>query len=240
MTTPQTNAITFADLMTTAAKCGTEEGLGKDGQIKFMLKVAEAAFHGTIDVDPDKHGKGINDATKLTEAYVKARSGATIFDAKVMKQRVAIAKTNTMIKLGMWPKGGPGEPLTCLNTLMTLRQKLRQKPENAKRLNDAADTALRYARVQLKRDQVVGATELETFCFKPVPDIRTAEEILDSIRKGLTALRDGKAAHGLALDNSQEVQDMVKLANKRMKAIAVAKAPQSGMATPSKQSATTP
>lgn len=232
------NIMTFAEVLAAATDLGEQAGKGKDTQIKFLLKTTEAAFHGAIDLDDDKHGQGVNDATKLAEAYVKAQTGATIFDAKAPNQRKTISCVNTMIKLGMWPKGGPGEPLQTLNDLITIRQKLRQKPENAKRLDDAANTALRYARTQLKRDTVLSKAELEGLCFKPTQEIKTAEEVLESIRKAATALRDGKASHGHALDNSQEVQDIVKLCTKRLKAVAVAKAPQSGMATPSKQSTT--
>src|SRR4029077_2273718 len=138
----------------------------------------------------------------------------------------------------MWPHGGPGEPLQQANNLISKRQTLRKKPENAKLLNDAADTLLRWGRALMKRQTLFPDHELEQFIWKPTPEAKNAEEVLDGVRKTLRALRDGKAAKGHALDNSKEIEDMIKLADKRMKAIAVAKGVQSGAATPSKASTT--
>lgn len=80
-----------------------------------------------------------------------------------------------MIKLGMWPKGGPGEPLSTLNSLMTLRDKLRKDNSFVKRIEDPTNCMLRFARAQLKRDSVIDVTELQEFCLKRDPEIRTAE-----------------------------------------------------------------
>ena len=217
------NKPTFDDLLKVANDLGVQAGQGRDVQIKFLLKVAEAAFLGTIDLDKDKHGTDKDDATRLTEEYVKAQGSATMFDAKAPNQRKTISCTRTMIKLGMWPKGGVGEPLGTLNNLIALRQKLRSNPANSKKLDDAANTALRYARAQLKRDQLIDTAGLQEFCFKAERDERTPEEILESIRKSAMALRDGKAAHGTAMDDSDEVKSIITNCTKRLTAIASVK-----------------
>ena len=232
------NKPTFADMLAKVKDLGEQAGRGVDTQIKFFLAVTESAFLNVIDLDPDKHGKGIDDATKLSDEYSKAQSGASIFSTKAVKKTISCTKLG--IRLGMWTKGGPGEPLSTLNSLMTMWRKLRADPANKGQLVDAFNTATKFAREQLKRPTLIGDAELRGFCYKPGTETKTAEEVLDAIRKTLRALRDGKASKGTALDNSPEINDMIKAADKRMRAIATAKAPQSGMATASKVSTTAP
>ena len=213
------------------------KGGKKEVQIKHFLKVTELAFLNVIDLDPDKHGKGIDDAAKLADEFSKAQSGASIFSTKAAEKTISTTKLG--IRLGMFTKGGPGEPLSTLNTLITLWRKERSKPENKGQMLDAANTAHKFAREQLKRPTMIGDAELRGFCFKTTQETKTAEEVLDDLCKGLHKLFTGKAAKGNALDNSPEVEAAIKQLDKRMKAIAVAKAPQSGMATPSKVSTAT-
>jgi ribosomal protein L30/L7E len=199
-----------------AADLGKQAGMGRDVQIKFDLKVLEAAFTGHLDLQVDKHAKDVDDATKLSEAYVKAQGSATVFDATAGNQRKLISTTRKMIKLGTWPKGGQGEPMQTVNNLMTLRQKLRQDPRNSKKLDDAHNTLMRFATQQIKRDQVIPDTELPAFCHKPVSDIRSAEEVLESIRKTANNLRLGKVSNCADLDNSAEVQAIIHACTKRI------------------------
>lgn len=222
-TTPTANTISFADMLVVAADLGKQAGQGKDVQIKFDLKVLEAAFHGSLDLDPNKHGADTDDATKLSEAYARAQNSAVIFDAKAGNQRKLISNVRKGIKLGMWPKGGPGEPLQTVNTLISMRQKLRQDPANAKKLDDAHNTLMRYATTQLKRDHVLDESELRTFCFKAIPEARDGAEVIEAVRKTLNNLKVGKINNCPDLDNSQEVQDMIRLCTKRLVAIAKAK-----------------
>ncbi len=237
-TPTNSNKPTFTDVLAKVKDLGEQAGKGVDVQIKHFLVVVENAFLNVIDLDPDKHGKGIDDATKLADEYSKAQSGATIFSTKAAKKTISTTKLG--IRLGMFTKGGPGEPLNTLNNLLTLWRKERAKPENKGQMVDAVNAAHKFARDQLKRPTMIGDAELRGYCFKPAADTKTAEEVLDAIRKTLRALRDGKASKGTALDNAPEIVEMIKQADKRMKAIATAKAPQSGMATPSKVSTTAP
>lgn len=226
MTTLQSqtsNSPTFQSLLDDATELGKQAGLGKDTQIKFYLKVFEAGFHGKIDLDSNKHGTDVDDATKLTEAYVKAQTSALVFDAKAPNQRKAISCVRTCIKGGMWPKGGSGEPLATVNNLMAARQKYRADPANAKKLDDAANTLLRYLRQQIRRDHLIAGNELTKMCFKKEHELATAEDILQSIRKQATALLDGTASHSTATDNSAEVLAIKNACTKRLADIAVAK-----------------
>ena len=139
-----------------------------------------------INLNPDKHGKGIDDATKLADEYSKAQSGATIFSTKAAKKTISTTKLG--IRLGLFTKGGPGEPLNTLNNLLTLWRKERAKPENKGQMVDAVNAAHKFARDQLKRPTMITDAELRGYCFKPAVDTKTAEEVLDAIRKTLRAL----------------------------------------------------
>lgn len=235
---PSSNTLTLAGMLVIADDLGKQAAMGVDVQIKFDLKVLEASFHGSIDLDVNKHGNEIDDATKLSEAYWRGRNGAAVFDVKAGNQRKLISTTRKAIKLGMWPKGGPGEPLQTVNNLITIRQKIRRDPANAKRLDDAHNTFMRFATAQLKRDQVIGDAELPEFCYKPDKDEATIEDVIESTRKRFQKLRDGKLNHGL-LDNSAPVLEIIRQCTKRLSEIAKAKGVQAGTATPSKASTTT-
>ena len=214
------NILTFIDMLELAKQTGIDEATGKDGQPRYLLKIVEAAFVGALDNDANKHGTGIGDAQKLTEAYVKARAGANIFDAKALAGRVAINRTRTMIKLGMWPKGGPGEPLSTLNSLMTLRDKLRKDNSFIKRIEDPTNCMLRFARAQLKRDSVIDMAELQEFCLKREPEARSAEDFWEQVRRTGRQLAEGKLANCPEQDNSDEMKTLLRVATKRLTEIA--------------------
>jgi len=214
-----TNGLSFADLTTIAQDLGAQAGQGKDTQIKMLMKLVEGGYHSAIDSDRNKHGQDMDDATKLAETYVKAQTGATVFDAKAPNQRKLISCFRTCIKLGQWPKGGPGEPLGTMNNLMSQRQKLRQNPATAKKVDDAANTLLKYARQQLKSDQLIPDDQLNEMCFRKTPELRTAEEIVESLRKQLRQLHEGKAANNTALDNSKHVKDAINALSRRLEEI---------------------
>ena len=223
MTTPNSNTVSLSDILEIARQIGADEAKGKDGQPRYLLKVAEAAFVGALDNDRSKHGTGIDDAQKLTETYVTARTGANIFDAKALNSRVAINRTRTMIKLGMWPKGGPGEPLSTLNSLMTLRDKLRKDNSFVKRIEDPTNCMLRFARAQLKRDSVIDMAELQEFCLKRDPEPRSAEDFWEQVRRTGRQLAEGKLANCPEQDNSDEMKTLLRIAIKRLTEIAKAR-----------------
>jgi hypothetical protein len=212
--------MTFEIVKAAAVELGEMAGKGKDTQIKMLLKVVEGAFHGSVDLQENKHGTEIDDCTMLAEAYVTAQSKAVVFDAKAPNQRKLISTFRTCTKLGQWPKGGNGEPLGTVNNLITMRQKLRAIPGEIKKLDDAANTLMRYARAQLKRDQLIDDKEFKTFCYKKDGTLQTPEQIIEGCRKQLISLKDGKAASGTAQDASNDVRDAIKSLTERLKKIA--------------------
>jgi len=223
-----TNKITFSDLMQTAADLGAEAGKGRDTQIKFLLKAVEGSYHGALDLTANKHGHEIDDATKLSEAYVKGQQGAVVFDAKAPNQRKLISTVRTSVRLGGWTKGGHGEPLATVNNLMTMRQNMKKIPAEAKRIDDAANVLLKYARAQLKRDTLIDDAQLKEFCYKPGKNLLTGEAIIENITKQLDKLINGQAQQGTAQDNSPEILNARQELRNRLSAIAKARAAANG------------
>jgi hypothetical protein len=221
-TTPPSNKMDLASLLAKATELGEQAGKGKDTQIKFLLSCCEGGYHNAVDLVASKHGTDIDDATKLAETYVAAQGTTTVFDAKAANQRKLVSTLRTSIKLGQWPKGGNGEPMATVNNLLAHRQTLRKQPQNAKKLDDAANTFLRYARAQLKRDQLIDGDELKGFVFKKVPDAQTVTEALESIRNSLNKMLKGTRKDGLQ-DNSNEVRVAAQKITDRL--VAIAKAP---------------
>lgn len=197
------NVISFPDLLQAAQDLGAQAGAGTDTQVKFLLKCVEGGYHNALDLKSNKHGTGIDDAVRLGETYTKARQGAVVFDAKADHSAKLVSCLRTSIKLGAWPKGGNGEPLATVNNLMTIRQNLRKNPAEAKKLDDAANTLLKYARAQLKRDQLITDDELKQMCYKKQADSKTVEELVEAAKKALDKLIDGTAANGTAQCNTQ-------------------------------------
>lgn len=224
-----TNAPTFTELLAAVTDLGEQAGKGKDVQIKFDLKVMEAAYAGSLSLDANKHGKDADDATKLSEAYWKAQQGAVVFDAKADNQRKTISTTRKMIKLGSCPKWGVGEPMGRVNDLMTMRQSLKKKNQ---KVDDAHNTLMRFATAQLKLDTLMDDNMLQTFCLKRVVEARTAEEVLEALRKTANNLKEGKVSNCPDMDSSAEVQSIINACTKRLAAIAKARGPQGGTTTP--------
>jgi hypothetical protein len=218
--TPATNKLTLDSLMQKATELGEQAGKGRDTQIKFLLSCCEGGYHNAIDLIANKHGGDVDDATRLAEAYVKAQGTATVFDAKAPNQRKLISTLRTSIKLGQWPKGGVGEPLATVNNLMAHRQKLRKDPTICKKLDDAANVFLKYARAQLKRDTLIEGQELNDFCMKKDRDLPTATEVVEGLRNNLQKLVNGQAAQNTAQDNSPEVRAALSALTKRLTDIA--------------------
>lgn len=208
-------------LLDDATEFGKQQSLGKDAQIKLFMKVFDAAFHASIDLTTSKHGQDVDDAQLITAAYVKAQNTALIFDAKAPNQRKATSCVRACIKGGQWTKGGKGEPLATANKLINIRQKLRQNPDNVKKLDDAGNTFLKFCRTLVKRDQLPDDAELEAMCFKKQPNQQTLVDIIENIRKQALAVREGKAAHNTVQDDSPEINAIIENCTAKLTAIAM-------------------
>lgn len=223
-----TNKMSFADLCKIADDLGEQAGKGKDTQVKFLLAAVEGGYHGTLSLDANTHGNGIDDAQELSKHYVTAQGKHGQFNVKAGGHQKLMSTVRTGIKLGGWPKGGNGEPLGTVNNLMTIWQNLRKNPQTAKQLDDAANTLMKYARAQLKRDTLIDGDELTAMCYRKKNELATVEDILTAQRSALQKLYDGKAAQGTACDTSHEVKAAILSITARLKAIATAKGKAAG------------
>lgn len=216
---PQVNTPDVADLEKQITMLGEQYGFGKDAQIKFALILAEGAFHGKFDRTPDKHGKGVDDAAKLFSLYMKSAASKVTFDTKPPSVRKGTSCARKCIELGGLTKFG-GAIMTAVNDFVDERQTLRKKPENQGKLDDMMNAFLRWARVQVKADTILTASERQQFMFKRVPELPDAADILTSIRKSATALLQGKAANNTVLDDSSQVKAIIGACTSRLTEIA--------------------
>ena len=219
------NTPTRQDIETAVDQLGVDAGKGKDTQVKFLMQMIEGGYHSLLDLNHNKHGAERDNATVMTERYVKLQQGTSMFDAKAPNQRKAISCARTGIKLGGWPKGGNGEPVANVNKFVSRWVKLRKTHG---KLNDAANSLLSFARAQLKLDRLIDEADFDAFMFKPTVEDLTAEEIIASTVKKLDKLIDGSASHGTAQCNTANVQQARHYMRQELVDIAKAKAPAPG------------
>jgi hypothetical protein len=215
--------MTLADLEKYADEYGAESAKGGDAQIKFALKIVEGSYHGAIDREKNKYGVRIGDAYKLAERYTKARGNA-LFNIRSKSGKKLTSCFNKLIELGQWTKGGQGEPLGTTNDLMTVWVKQKAIPANAKKMDDAFNTLMKFARVQVKRDTLVEKDELTAMCFKKESALPDEEDILVRARKTLMDVANGTAAQKTVHSTSKHIQSAIDDLTKRLKEIAKEKA----------------
>lgn len=194
----------FRAFLDDVAQLGKDKGNGEDAPARFALKVIETAYNGVIDLQRDKHGKGISDAHKAFEVYAQNVTAVRSFsDSTVDKLRSQIA---SFIKLGAWTKGGPGEPMKTVNKLMYDLQKLKKDKAYSGQTESAFNVLRKYASAQVKRTSVINdPAELRGFLLKPSRNPKTVIEILSGVANTLDKLAKGKLAHGACQDTSAEV-----------------------------------
>jgi hypothetical protein len=204
--------------MEVAKTLGEQAGYAKDTQIKSLLKCCEAAYHGVLTTQKNKHGQDIDDATKYAEAYFKARNGSVVFDPKADNQQKLASTIRTAIKLGSSPKFGNGEPINTVNNLMDIYQ----KEKKLGKVDSADNVFLKFARAQLASDLILDDEELRSFCFKKPKQEATLEEYIESTVKRLDKLKTGDAPGNL-MSKSQNIIDAAHLLHTELASIARAK-----------------
>lgn len=205
-----------------AFECGSDRGKGNDAQIRFALQVVASAYQGGIDLDRNKHGTDRDDAQVLCDEYFKGRVQSGIFDHKADKAGKFVSCIRTLTKLGGYTKGGQGEPISTVNDLMTERQKAKAQPTSGKKLDDAFNTVMRFARAQIRRDQMIDKAEFPSFIFKKGKEPADLEESWDALRKAAQKIKTGK--NGMAADPCPEITVVIDACTKRLKQMATQKA----------------
>lgn len=208
------NAPTLASLRADLEALAKTGGAGKDIQIKAAIKVIEAAYLGTIDLQPNKHGQGVNDATLLAEDFVKNFSGALIFDTKAPTSKKLLSCFNTLIKFGNTSKWGQGQPMQQVNDFLHARQQARKK--GGKKLSDAFNAIMGFVRKQAKEDNLLTPQEFDEFIYKKDADPRSGKDVLDSIRQTIIKLRKGQVANCPDKDDSPETHAILTACNQRI------------------------
>lgn len=207
------NTIDLQTIKDRAKQLGEESAKGGDAQVKFHLQIFEGSFHTTLSNDKDKHGKGIDDATMLSEIYFKARAANAQWDAKAANNRKLISTARLDIRAGQWAKGGSNEPLSTVHNLMSIWQNMRKSPQNQGRMEDATNVLHRYFRLQLKRNDLLEDAELRTLCTKRVKDPKSLEKFWEDTAKAFQKLKVGSLASSTLQDDHSAV-DLIRNACK--------------------------
>ena len=206
-------------LLNDTRELGAIKGRGEDARAQHLMKVIQAAYEGVIDNTENKHGTGVDDATRIAEEYWKARNKNVIFDPKALNQRKTTSNIRSCITLGGWVHGGPGEPISMVSNAMTLYRKMRQEPSNAKRLIDAGNYLIVIATKMKRLKEVLNVEELRDMAFKKEAEFATIEDRLSAMRKELVLMRDGKHKAGAL----SEADSVLKPINRILKGITDAK-----------------
>lgn len=193
-----------AELEKQIKEIGQTYGMGKDAQIKFALLLVRGAYHGKFSQKPDTHGQGVDDAQHLFTVYMQAASQSVVFDTKPPAFRKGCACARTCIKLGGMTR--VGNVLAAVDDFVDERQKLRKKPENTGKLDDMYNAFLRYARAQLASTTLLNESQRREFMFKKVRELKSAVDIVESMRKQADSLINGTAAHNTVLDDSPQIK----------------------------------
>jgi hypothetical protein len=210
------NDTRFEELCERTKTNGRNRGIGSDSQVKTLVDIIDSGYCGVLDLTPDKHGKGVDDAQYQAKLYWEDSGKAAVFDAKAGNQRKTASCLRTGIKTGSCTKWGVGEPITNVDKLLQIRKRLRANPALAGKLDDAFNTVIKYCRRQLKRNDLIGPDELEAMCYKAVPEQRTVEDIVAAMRKQAENLYKGKSKAGAC--NTPHMKAIIDATTKQLKA----------------------
>jgi translation initiation factor 2B subunit (eIF-2B alpha/beta/delta family) len=90
-------------------------------------------------------------------------------------------------------------------------------------LIDLPNAILKFAREQIKRDQMITESEYKRFLVKTPRELGTIEDWWDHLRKQAQKLKAGKLTSVNGADATDEIDRVINAANKRLKDIAKSK-----------------
>lgn len=229
----------FQKLKETFRTLGETVGKAADARVKFLIASADAAYQQQVDLKPNKHGTDRDDAAVCLEGYREGRTKAVVFDVKDPNISKEISCVRAMIKFGGMTKFGPGQPVGTMNDFLSAYAKARRNPADASRMVDASNALLSFARAHQRRDNVMSDAEMaEYFYQKPILH-KNSLQYLQTQRKNLQNLFEGKAVNGNACDNDPLIEQSIKLLDQRIKAIIAASKPAAKPVAPATPVATT-
>jgi len=209
----------FERLREETRRLGSIEGKAEETLTTHFLQVIEAASDGNIDLQRNKHGDR-DDAAILAEDYATARNEEVVFSLKKPKHKVAAARTRLMIKFG---GAKVGDVVGFVHRAMDSFRKMRSIEGNRNKLKDPSNFMMGLARHTLANKQLPSMADVNKMARKAETEEPTVADVLDSIRKTLVSLRDGK--HKAGSWATSNVDTALKALNRDLKAIADAVQP---------------
>lgn len=212
------NTPSVEDYLAQMEKFGEDTAKGGSTQIMSALLMIEGAYHGKFDLQPNKHGTGIDDAEMLAKRFSVGFSKHSTFNAKSKSHGKLKSNGRKCIRVGTSPQWGVGQPLANVNDFVDGWRALRKA--NTKGLEDCYNALMKYLTVQLKDPQLITGNALSKFYYKNLREEPTALELIQKYAKELHKLTIGKAPGCKEIDSSPEVKAAIAALNKRATAIA--------------------
>lgn len=218
---PQPNVPTAQDFERRFKELGKRKGQGGDAQVAALFTFFEGTFLNVLDLAKNKHGSDVDDAAHSAAVFAMEQGTNSMYDTKASTTQKLASMMRAMGKLGQCTKFGVGQPLDVVNEFEGELKTIRKNPAMKGKLKDGAQAVVEFARAQTKAQRILSKQEFTQFLLKKQRDATTEEDYLASLRK---AVGNHKAGKVFKLD-ADTADAIVKACNKRLKAIAEAKAP---------------
>jgi hypothetical protein len=186
MAKPGQNDHRFDDLRKVFKSEGANAALGKDALPKLGLQLVRAARDGVVDLVKNKHGTGVDDASKLYEEYTKT-AGKALHDHTPDSIKSQVSKMRCFIKAGAHPQATDPEG-TMDRAVELLAEMAAIDPKAVKSAYAAycdVARAIFTSTTDLTDDEIKGAISKNGPADKTlVKELRRAEKILNGIVTG--------------------------------------------------------
>lgn len=205
---PGKNDYRADDFFSKCEEYGKRIAAGEDALPQLYIDVIQGAYDGYLDLQKDKHGQNLDDAMYAYTRAMTSKSGAAVFKGKADSLNSQASRVRSILKVGLWTRGGTGQPIERRNKLVNVWSKLATEPHAKGRRVSLAEALIKFARVQVKRDAILTDEELQNLCLRPAKaDLTLADWIERTCVKPLRDLRNGKANRGQLSDQSEAIRD---------------------------------
>lgn len=176
-------------LMSDVRQFGRDDAAGGDAMPKLGLRVVQAAYDGVIDTTKDSDGR--DDAARIYEEYVKAKSKKAIHNHTDGGLKANVSKLRKLVELGGSPKV---DGVNVMERAYTLRGEMVAAEEKVK---SAYAAYVDVARRQLEADDDLTDEEIKAAMRKGEGSEKTVLGELKRAAKILDALVTGEGKNGL-------------------------------------------
>jgi hypothetical protein len=177
----------YADYIKRVRGYGAASAKGKDALPQHMLDTLKQAAEGVLDLVPDKHDKGVDDAHASYVEYTKA-AGKTLYAHKANSFKAQVSKLRTVVKAGVHPHG---DPYGDVDRAVVMHQEMHgNDPKSVQTLSQAIGNVCRDI---VGTDQSLTDDEIREAIAKSESETKTVAKELVAIHKKMERLITGSA-----------------------------------------------